>query len=98
MARMIGKVKKMWYGQCKRGCCYMRHSKTGVKREELKLSLSDAQAELDDINDTAHDRGMCYDPATKTYGCWKCEDLDDAYDNSDLDDIPGVWSDTDWRN
>jgi hypothetical protein len=98
MAKMIGKIRKMWYGQCKYGCCYMPHSKTAVKREEMSLALHEAEEEKYWWEDKAHERGMCYNQATKSYGCHFCEDLDDAYDNSDLDDIPGVWCNTDWRD
>jgi hypothetical protein len=94
MAKMIGKVRKMWYGQCKYGCCYMPHNKTAIKREEMELALREAEDELD----LKHANGICYNPPGG-YGCKYCygEDLDDAYDNSDLDDIPGVWCDVDWR-
>ena len=51
MAKMIGKIRKMWYGQCKYGCCYMRHSKTGVKREEMALVLREAEEEMADDGD-----------------------------------------------
>lgn len=51
MAKMIGKVRKMWYGQCKYGCCYMRHSKTAVKREETALALREAEEEMAEVDD-----------------------------------------------
>lgn len=51
MAKMFGKIRKMWYGQCKYGCCYMRHSKTGVKREEMALALREAEEEMADDGD-----------------------------------------------
>lgn len=88
MARMIGKVKKMWYGQCKRGCCYMRHSKTSVKREELGLAFKDAEAEM--AEDTRHARGICFDPVTKMYGCVDCYDDSDYNPPEYLDGIPNV--------
>jgi uncharacterized protein YutD len=53
MARMIGKVRKMWYGQCKYGCCYMRSSKTATKRAEESLALREAEQEMDEEDQTA---------------------------------------------
>lgn len=98
MAKMYGKLRKMWYGQCKRGCCYMPTSKTSVKRDEMNLVLREAEDEKYWWEDKAHERGMCYNQVTKSYGCNFCEDLDDAYDNADLDDIEGVWCDSDYRS
>lgn len=90
MARMIGKVKKMWYGQCKYGCCYMRSSKTATKRAEESLALHEAEEELYDERDEKHARGICFDPKTKMYGCDSCYDGDDYNPPEDLDGVPNV--------
>jgi len=80
---MIGKLKKMWYGQCKYGCCYMRTSKTMVKRHEEALAYKEAEEEM------AHG-DWCGD-----YYCKECGGEDfDYYDASELDGIKGVWTDT----
>lgn len=98
MAKMYGKLRKMWYGQCKRGCCYMPASKSSIKREEMTLVLREAEDEMYDERDEAHKNGICYDPKTKMYGCDYCYDNSDPADNSDLDEVPGVWCNVDWRN
>jgi hypothetical protein len=96
MAKMIGKVRKMWYGQCRYGCCYMRHSKTGVKREEMALALKDAEEEM------AHPPGLCFDPKSGMAGCVECyggpNDDYEHYDNAELDNVPGVWCNVDRRD
>lgn len=51
MARMVGKVKRMWYGQCKRGCCDIPISKTTVNRNEIRQAFKDAEEEMDDDGD-----------------------------------------------
>lgn len=93
MARMIGKIHKMWYGQCRRGCCYIPLSKTTIKREETERALKEAQEEIDEELDLKHARGICYDNGTKTYGCEDCYDSTDYFDASELDGIKGVWTD-----
>jgi hypothetical protein len=96
MAKMIGKlIVKDW---CGRGCCTTESNKHHVKREELALAFKEAAEEMYEDSDEKHARGMCYDIATKSYGCNVCGDFDDdAYDNSDLDGIEGVTCNVDWR-
>lgn len=93
MAKMYGKLRKMGYGQCKYGCCYMPTSKTTIKREETERVLKEAQEEIEEELDLKHSRGLCYDPYSKMYGCDYCYNNDDYYDASELDGIPGVWTD-----
>lgn len=87
MAKMIG--KKLRVKQCPYECCGDTKDTSSIKAKEKSQWIREAQEELFD----KHKNGMCAE------GCYECEDidLDDAYDNSDLDDIPGVWSDVDWR-
>lgn len=92
MAKMFGKLKKMWYGQCKYGCCYMRSSKTHTKHAEEALAMKEAEQEMYEERDEKHARGLCFDPKTKMYGCDFCYDNEDYYDASELDGVPGVWT------
>lgn len=88
MARMIGKTQ--WHQQCDYGCCRGMVPKDTARNREDRQWTKEAEEELFD----KHKNGMC-----SPDGCYECEpfDYDDSYDNSDLDDIPGVWSDLDWR-
>lgn len=84
MAKMYGKLRKMWYGQCKYGCCYMPTSKTTIKREETALALTEAE-----IESLEHFGGQYpYDPI---HGCVECWDFDDDCNvPEDLEGIEGV--------
>lgn len=94
MARMIGKLQvKDWCGY---GCCTTEKSKKTIVRQELGLAFKEAEHEM---TDWPHENGICYQPNGIGYGCDLCyNDPDDAYDNSDLDEIPGVWCNKDWRS
>lgn len=94
MARMIGATQ--WWQECPYGCCRSMVCKSSAKAKEKEQWRKEAFDEL--WEDHRHDRGMCYDPRNGSYGCPACEDLDDAYDNSDLEGIDGVWCNIDWRN
>jgi hypothetical protein len=72
-------------------CCDWSRGKRSQKAVENKQWQEEAWLES-----LEHHGSDCpYD----SHGCIECWDIDhdDAYDNSDLDDIPGVWSDHDWR-
>jgi hypothetical protein len=93
---MLGKIHDMYYGQCKRGCCDLPPNKTAVKRGEMSLALRDAEAEM------AHPPGLCFDPKSGMAGCVECyggpNDDYEHYDNAELDNVPGVWCNVDWRD
>ena len=95
MAKMIGKTLR--FRQCPYECCGVTQDKHTVKIREKAEAFRFEEDSNYDIHD--HSQGICYNPPGG-YGCKYCygEDLDDAYDNSDLDDVPGVWCDKDWRN
>jgi len=65
--------------------------KSKLRNEEEIQWRTDAEQES-----LKHQGGLC---PYSIHGCIECWDIDhdDAYDNSDLDEIPGVWSDHDWR-
>lgn len=62
MAKMYGKLRKMWYGQCKRGCCFMPTDKSSLKRQEEALAFREAEDEIYDELDLKHANGICYNP------------------------------------
>lgn len=102
MAKMIGKRLKSrgkgnGYFACPYYCCGYETDKTTAKIREKAEAFRLEEAATTDRHD--HANGICYNPPGG-YGCEYCygEDLDDAYDNSDLDDIPGVWCNVDWRD
>lgn len=94
MAKMIGKTLR--FRQCPYECCGITQDKHAVKIREKTEAFRYEETATTDRHD--HANGICYNPPGG-YGCEYCygEDLDDAYDNSDLDDVPGVWCDVDWR-
>jgi len=93
MAKMIGRRgREHWHCKC---CDPVGIPKSHIRNQEEEQWRKEAFEEL--WEDHRHDRGMCYDPKTGIYGCPQCEDLDDAYDNSDLEGIDGVWCNIDWR-
>lgn len=98
MARMYGKIKYKFFNSCRRGCCTIDFDKQTVKRAEESLAFKEAEEEMYEESDEKHSRGICFDPRTKMYGCDDCYDSTDPADNSDLDGIPGVWCNVDWRN
>ena len=70
--------------------------KSKLKNEEESQWSKEAQEEL--FEDTEkHKYGLCYDPKSGTYGCEDCYSDYEHYDNAELDDIPGVWCNSDWR-
>lgn len=67
-------------------------TKKGIRAREER------QWHVDYLSNESHSRGFC----TNFY-CYECCDDIDLYwdaanDNSDLDDIPGVWCNVDYRN
>lgn len=73
------------------GCCDWSKGKRGVKADEDRQWAKDAKDEM------AHPIGtMCDDP----HSCPECNWYNDydPYDNSELDDIEGVWCNVDWRD
>lgn len=93
MAKMFGKIKHTWFNSCRRGCCLADTNKASVNRDEMKTALTEAEQEMYEERDEKHDRGLCFDPKTKMYGCDYCYNGDDYYDGSELDGVPGVWTD-----
>lgn len=93
MARMIGKTQ--WHQTCRYGCCRGWVNIHTAKRREEAAWKSEVADEL--YEDHKHDRGICYNPPGG-YGCEECYFDYDYYDNSELDDIPGVWCNVDYRN
>lgn len=88
MARMINKASGREFS-C--GCCDWDRGKRSQKAMENKQWQEEAWLES-----LEHHGAQC---PYSTHGCIECWDIDydDAYDNSDLDDVPGVWSNKDWR-
>lgn len=77
-------------------CCDWSRGKRAMKAIEENRWRDEADHEM---SDWPHENGICYNPNGAGYGCDLCDtDYDDAYDNSDLDGIEGVWCDVDWRN
>lgn len=97
MAKMYGKIKYKFFNSCRLGCCEIDFDKSTIKRREETLAFREAEDEMYDERDEKHKRGICYDPKSKMYGCDYCYDSTDPYDNADLEGIPGVWCDVDWR-
>lgn len=89
MARMIGKTLRI--RQCPYECCGDTMDKHSVKIREKRAWLEEAELELYDERDEKHKNGICYNPPG--YGCDDCYNNDDYYDASELDGIPGVWTD-----
>lgn len=89
MARMIGNTRV--HPPCRQGCCDNRMSKDRATRIETKLWQKEA---FEEIEDPAHEHGMCSDPKTGMGGCEWCYGGDyDWLPNGfaeDLDDIEGV--------
>ena len=85
MARMIG--DKIWHREC-RDCCGEKTTTKNMRR----LEKVEWQTEVDE--DLSH--GMF----CGHYDCPECGGEDDynPYDNADLEGIPGVWCDVDWRS
>ena len=92
MARMFGKIRHTWFNSCRRGCCLADSNKTSIKREEMKLLLTEAIEEMHEERDQKHARGICFDPVTKMYGCDECYDNTDYHDASELDGVHRVWT------
>lgn len=82
MAKMIGKMQRSFYPQCKFGCCGIKVRRSHVKNEEERQWKAEASEEL------AHG-WFCGD-----YFCPECggdTEWDfDANGAEDLDDIEGV--------
>ena len=100
MVRMIGKTE--WYHRCRFGCCVRHDSKGSVKQKEKAEWTEEAEtAVLEHVTgrDAHHLNVLCQDPKSGMMGCSQCydDDLDDAYDNWDLDSVPGVSCDVEMR-
>ena len=96
---MIGKTER--HPRCPKGCCSFHDSKGSVKQKEKAEWSEEAESAVlvhTIGRDPSHARGMCSNPKTGSYGCDECyNDLDDAYDNWDLDSVPGVACDVELR-
>jgi hypothetical protein len=90
MAKMIGKVRYLYYPQCRFGCCKTEVSKKHVLRDEEAQWRQEA---FDEMDDPAHESGMCSDPVTGQVGCNYCDPewawLPNGF-AEDLEDIEGV--------
>lgn len=91
MARMIGAAQ--WHKECPYSCCRSMIHKSTAKAQEKVQWTKEAEDELYDERDEKHARGLCFDPKSKMYGCDYCYDNTDYYDASELDGVPGVWTD-----
>lgn len=94
MAKMIGKTLR--FRQCPYECCGVTQDKHAVKLREKSEAFRFEELATDE-----HPEGLCSDEKSGMLGCEYCYDdldYDDAYDNSDLDDIDGVWCSVDYRN
>ena len=92
MAKMIGKTLR--FRQCPYECCGITEDKHAVKiREEAEAFRLEA------IANEEHPPGLCSNEKTGMAGCDYCYGDDyDHYDNAELDNIKGVWCNTDWRD
>ena len=93
MAKMIGKTLR--FRQCPYECCGITQDKHSVKIREKEEAFR-----FEELATDIHPDGLCQDEKTGMLGCEYCydDDLDDAYDNSDLDNVERVWCDVDFRN
>jgi hypothetical protein len=85
---MMGKIGSREF-TC--GCCDWSRGKRAQKALETRQWQYDTWLESLEH----HGEACPYDD----HGCIECWDFDYDYnDNSDLDDVPGVWCNVDWRN
>jgi hypothetical protein len=93
MAKMVGDL--IWHREC-RDCCGEKTTTKNLKRLERE------QWEREVIDEMTHPPGLCFDPKSGMAGCVECYggpgDDYDHYDNAELDNVPGVWCNTDWRD